>query len=93
MHADIPAHDAMISWAISNGDCSLFPTNFTSFSHASEILGCVETSAKDHTHPGIAEAVAILVHKIVTKGQAPAAPAAQGVVQLGAQTQQSKSCC
>jgi len=26
MHADIPAHDAMISWAISNGDCSLFPT-------------------------------------------------------------------
>jgi hypothetical protein len=57
------------------------------------IIGCIETSAKDHTHPGIAEAVALLVHSIISKGHAPAASASQGVVSPVAQTVQKKGCC
>jgi hypothetical protein len=57
------------------------------------VIGSVETSAKDHTHAGIAEAVAVLVHSIISKGHVPEAAATQGVVNPQAQTEKTKGCC
>ena len=57
------------------------------------VIGSVETSAKDHTHAGIAEAVAVLVHSIISKGHAPPPAETQGVVSLKAEPNKTKGCC
>ncbi len=101
-HAGIPSGDAIVQWSGSNGECPLTHFNlrvlylcfFDHCSLAPGFIGVIETSAKDHTHPGIADAVAVLVHCVIAKGiSAAAAVSSAGVVQLSAAAESSSSCC
>jgi hypothetical protein len=101
MHADVPGQDAMIQWAAANGKLSergmpgagVFCLRQRHRDFHPGVIGSVETSAKDHTHAGIAEAVAVLVHSIISKGHVPEAATTQGVVNPQAQTGRTKGCC
>ncbi len=108
-HADIPDHDAMHAWVASSGKCALSLTSplissQSAPSHTTGVIGCVQTTAKDPSHPGVDHAIAILVHSIITNELSQPEAEAKSEAQAAQQTaapealklevkQRSKTCC